>query len=430
MKILQLTAENVKKLRAVEIKPTGEIVTIAGQNGQGKTSVLDSIYLALDHTAVDVAMPIRKGEKKARVRLDLGDLIVERRFTEAGSTLTVENAQGARFPSPQKMLDALLGSLSFDPLAFARMEPRKQFDELRKIVKLDIDLEQLEGLNRADYAKRADLNRDAKTKRAQAEGIKVADGLPEQVIDENEILNKITGAGDHNALITRHQEKRERDKEQIVLTREKATRAHARAEQLRAEAEACDKEEQRFLAQALEQQKSFDALEPLPDPVDVVALRSELDGARSTNRLIAFRQHRQEIEREAADIEAQAQEITERMDARARAKAEAISKAQMPIEALGFGDGIVTYKSVPFSQASSAEQLRVSLAIAMKANPKLRVIRIQDGSLLDKQSLAAIAAMAKEHDYQIWIEKVDDSGKVGIVIEDGEVIAVNEPAVA
>lgn len=40
MKIIKLTAENVKKLRAVEITPTGDLVEITGRNGAGKTSVL------------------------------------------------------------------------------------------------------------------------------------------------------------------------------------------------------------------------------------------------------------------------------------------------------------------------------------------------------------------------------------------------------
>ena len=43
MKIVELRAENVKKLRAVQIKPDGSLVVIGGQNGAGKTSVLDSI---------------------------------------------------------------------------------------------------------------------------------------------------------------------------------------------------------------------------------------------------------------------------------------------------------------------------------------------------------------------------------------------------
>lgn len=109
------------------------------------------------------------------------------------------------------------------------------------------------------------------------------------------------------------------------------------------------------------------------------------------------------------------------MEAREKAKADAISAAQLPVQGLGFGDGVVTFNGIPFDQASSAEQLRVSMAIAMASNPKLRVIRITDGSLLDEDSLAAIADMAKAEDYQIWIERVDATGKVGILIEDGQV---------
>jgi hypothetical protein len=138
-----------------------------------------------------------------------------------------------------------------------------------------------------------------------------------------------------------------------------------------------------------------------------------------------MREHRRDVEREAVALERQAQGITELMDERTKFKMDAISKAQMPVEGLGFGEGLVTYRAIPFEQCSSAEQLRVSLSIAMAANPKLRVIRIQDGSLLDEDSLAAIATMAKAGDYQVWIERVDTSGKIGIVIEDGSIISVD-----
>ena len=39
MKIIELHAENVKRLKAVQIRPTGPLVEIAGRNGQGKSSV-------------------------------------------------------------------------------------------------------------------------------------------------------------------------------------------------------------------------------------------------------------------------------------------------------------------------------------------------------------------------------------------------------
>jgi hypothetical protein len=60
-------------------------------------------------------------------------------------------------------------------------------------------------------------------------------------------------------------------------------------------------------------------------------------------------------------------------------------------------------------------------AIAMAANPELRVLRIKDGSLLDENGLRLVAEMADAGDYQVWIEQVDTSGKVGIVMEDGAI---------
>ncbi len=113
----------------------------------------------------------------------------------------------------------------------------------------------------------------------------------------------------------------------------------------------------------------------------------------------------------------------ERLD---RYKADELAKAKMPVEGLGFDLDGVTYNGVPFSQASGAEQLRVSVAMAMALNPDIRVIRISDGSLLDSTNMARLAEMAQEHDCQVWIERVDESGHVGFVIEDGSVVGGGE----
>jgi len=127
-----LTAENVKRLVAVEISPTGNVQIIAGKNGAGKTSVLDSIWFALGGgpAAKGTTKPIRDGQDSARVTLDLGELRVTRTWTGGKSTLSVESAEGAVYGSPQKMLDALVGRLSFDPLAFAQQDERTQLASL------------------------------------------------------------------------------------------------------------------------------------------------------------------------------------------------------------------------------------------------------------------------------------------------------------
>ena len=123
MKIIELRAENIKRLPAVNIRPDGNVVEITGKNGQGKTSVLDAIWWALEGKENIQAAPIRRGATEAHIKLDIGQLKVTRTFkaVDGGhytTTITVENDEGARFPSPQKVLDSLLGELSFDPLAF------------------------------------------------------------------------------------------------------------------------------------------------------------------------------------------------------------------------------------------------------------------------------------------------------------------------
>jgi hypothetical protein len=117
------------------------------------------------------------------------------------------------------------------------------------------------------------------------------------------------------------------------------------------------------------------------------------------------------------------------MAARKEAKDQAIASAKMPVDGLSFGEDGVLLNGVPFEQASDAEQLRASVAIAAAMNPKLRVIRIRDGSLLDDDAMQALAAMAAERDLQIWIERVGEHvNTFGVVIRDGAVVAQAEAA--
>ncbi|OGN52478.1 MAG: hypothetical protein A3K57_05850 [Caulobacterales bacterium RIFOXYA1_FULL_67_7] len=63
----------------------------------------------------------------------------------------------------------------------------------------------------------------------------------------------------------------------------------------------------------------------------------------------------------------------------------------------------------------------------MALNPKLRVVRIRDGSLLDSTSMGLVAEMAEQRDCQVWIEKVDETSSIGFVVEDGR-LAEKKPA--
>lgn len=431
MKIISLVAENIKKLVAVEIEPTGAVVQITGANANGKTSVLDSIWWALEGAKHIQAAPIRKGEDKARIRLDLGELIVTRTFErrdddEITTRISVHNADGVRIPSPQKVLDELVGALSMDPLEFMRSKPDAQVKTLRSFVS-GVDFDEIERANKEDYDARTDVNREAKALVAQAMAIRVPTGTPVDRIDESALVAELERAAEHNADIERLKADRERAEHAIASRRKAADEAMGRVKRLRAEAAREEELASKFVSDAEELSARLAEAEPLPAPIDASDLRRKIDEAREINEAVDARNRRGELERRAAKLEAKSAALTDAIAERKAAMEKAVAESDMPIPGLSLGDDEVMLNGVPLTQASDAEQLRASLAIAMALNPRLRVIRVRDGSLLDRNAMKIVAEMAEDKDFQVWIERVDDSGKVGFVLEDGHVVARPEP---
>ena len=425
MKIIELAAENVKRLKAVAIRPDGNLVEISGRNGQGKSSVLDAIWWALSGTSHIQAVPIRKGETEARIRLDLGELKVIRTFKKREdetftTSIVVESQEGARFPSPQRMLDSLLGELSFDPLAFSRMDGRRQLEALKRFVP-GVDFAAMEKANKADFDKRTEVNRQAKTLRTQASVIVVPENAPAERIDESALVEEMEQAGEHNADLERRKMRREQAAQDIATKRRDAERERGIAADLRKQADAADARAKVEDGVADELQSRLDGAPALPQPIDTSALRLRIDEARDQNHAVGLREQRIAIEAKAREAEEASAALTKAMDERAAQKREAIEKADLPVPGIAFGDDEILLNVVPFDQASSAEQLRTSVAIAIAANPKLRVIRVQDGSLLDEEAMAILAEMANAADCQVWVEVVQSGRSTAVVIEDGQV---------
>lgn len=433
LKIIKLVAENLKKLRAVSITPDGNVVQITGPNGAGKTSCLNSIWWALAGAGVVQASPIRKGEEFATIKLDLGEgadaveYVVTRRFqrTDDGDFTTsvrVTDPDGAQHGKPQDILNRLTGpgGLAFDPLAFARAKPKDQFETLRGFVP-GLDFEKIDRLNKADFDRRTEINREAGQKRAQAAAIEIPDATPKERVDETAIVEEISQVGAFNAELERRAERREATAAEAATLEAGAATDKQECEELleriqRIRALGVEKE-----ARAAELREKLAAAEPLPAAKDAAEVRKRLDDAKRTNAVVEQTLRRQTLLAEAADLEQQSEGLTSKIDARNEDKHKGIAAAKMPVDGLGFGEDCITFNGIPFNQASDAEQLRASIAIAMAANPRLKVILVRDASLLDKKSMALLAEMADANDCQVWLECVDDSGEVGIVMEDGAV---------
>jgi predicted ATP-dependent endonuclease of OLD family len=416
MRILRLTAQNFMRIKAVEIVPIGNMVQIRGKNSNGKTSVLNAISVALGGKALCPPKPIRDGEKRADIMVDLGDYTVTRTFTEKDDYLTVKTKDGAKISNPQTLLDSLIGAISFDPLDFARMKPVEQAKQLANITGLNFD--NLNKTREGVYRLRTEANRDAKRLAAQvSESEKSLSGLDEKDYSEElrveDVTSELKAAQEQRAVYQRSVDVWNRAANDRNDTEEQIAHLEEQLRNLRGTLELQVGIVEKAQARADAQKANLPDIDAITEKFQSVAQHNEF--VKAFRALADRKSELDEYNRAALNL-------TERIESIDREKAELVKKADLPVNHLAFDENGVYYRDVPFEQCSSSEQLKVSTALAMRLNPKLRVIRITDGSLLDEDSLATLQSIAESEDFQIWLEKVDDGeGGVGVVIEDGEV---------
>jgi hypothetical protein len=102
-----------------------------------------------------------------------------------------------------------------------------------------------------------------------------------------------------------------------------------------------------------------------------------------------------EAKKSHAGIAAEVQVINTEIAALDAQKESLLTSAKFPVDGLGISDDGVTFNGVPFVQASTAEQLRVSVAIGLALHPKLEYVTksaegvsvlIEDGAVAYEQA--------------------------------------------
>jgi len=406
MKVHALRGENMMRMKLFDISldEKGNTIIISGKNGEGKSSLINSMVLALGGSKSDVARlttkTVRYGEKKAWVEVELDDYTVRRTWIAGGKeSLSVIGSKGEKFSSPQKMLDQILGDLSFDPLEFTRMKMKDQKELLLSIVDIEIDLDEHEAKRAEVFAKRTDIGRERDRLQGAVESLP---DFPSNTPDEEVVVAD---------LLKQNQEQTDNnyDFDKGVSVLRDAT---AEVEKL---------EDALEIAKA----KQTDAKDYMAGRVkkDLSVIQDEIDNAELVNKNIRIKKDQKKLTaeyKEQADKYDSGTAFIKKLD---QEKLDALDKAEMPVEGLSLVGDEVTFRDIPFGQLSSSEQIKVSTAIGMSQNPDLRVMIVKDGSLLDKDNLKALGVMAQAHDFQVFVEMVDDSGEMGFVIEDGEVVS-------
>ena len=403
MKIIKLIAEDVKGLKAVEITPDGSLVEIAGENGAGKSSVLDAIWLVLGGgvASKDTKTPLREGAKSGFATLVLSDMIATRKWTETTTTIRVTSLDGKQvFSSPQSVLDALRAKF-LDPGHFIELNPKAQRQAILDIADLGIDLDAVAGERKQIFDDRTEIGRQGKS---IGEVPALVADVPEEEVSAAQILSQMRSVEERNREIRDVRTQHDSVRAEIKGTADKITELQAHLKTVQ-----------------IQTAKVKERVDFLGDPQDTDDLETQLAKVEDTNRAVrenlAVKAKAVEKDRLKNEYEA----LTAQLDALDKSRDKAISEANLPLPELGFTDDGITLGGRPFSDSNDGEQMIAALEIAAAFSPELRVIQMRRASLLDKKNFQIAVDFAEKNDYQIWMETVGEGHGSAILIEDGQV---------
>lgn len=414
MKINSLELENVKRIKAVKIEPTKDGLTvIGGRNGQGKTSVLDSIAWALGGDRYRPSEPQRQGSvlpPNLKITMDSG-LVVER--SGKNSTLKVTDPTGRK--GGQQLINEFVSQLALDLPKFMTASNKEKADTLLRIIGVGDKLAMLERSETELYNKRHAVGQIADQKLKFAREMPEYPDVPEQPISASELIKQQQGIMAHNA-----ENKRKRDN---------AASLQGKYDALNRKITAIQGELERLL---VEQRSLMDdlrianmAAEHLED-LSTAQLEEDIENVEKINIKIRANLDKEKAEEDAKTYQTQYSQLTSEIDSVRQAKANLLQSAQLPLPGLSVQDGELTYNGFKWDNMSGADQLKVSTAIVRKLNPQCGFVLLDKLEQMDIDTLGEFGDWLEQEGLQAIATRVSTGDECSVIIEDGYVVA-DEP---
>lgn len=432
-RIIGLRATGFMRLEAVElVLPENGAFRISGPNGQGKTSLVNVIVSGIGGPRATAAKPVREGHNSARLELDLrvdeetqreleittGNLKLIRRFDKDGKhSVEIRPETGPPLKTPQSVLSALQANhIGFDPMEFYRMKAGDKATTLREIAGYDCsDLTK----ERAEvFAKRTDANRAVGELQAAYDQLPWHDDAPGEPVSIVAVAGEYKAA---NETIKANAAKRTA----VATARNNLDAATLDVERLENELRAAQAKAEACVDALVDAER---AATNLVEP-DLKRIEVRMESVENLNGLLGANKAKLKKEQELRAAEALAAKLDGRIKEIDEAGKKRLAAARFPVHGLSMKGDVITFNGIPIDQASTAEQILIAVAISAALNPGLRIVLIYDGSLLDRNTFAAINKYAIENDMLVIAECVatepaDVGSGPGVLILDGEIAEV------
>lgn len=415
IKITRLELENVKRIKAVSLEPNQDGLTvIGGKNGEGKTSVLDSIAWALGGEKRRPSNAQREGSvlpPDIRITMNNG-LIVERKGKN--STLSVTDPEGKR--AGQALLDSFISELALDVPKFLRQTDKEKAETLLHVIGLDNEVALSERQEKDAYDKRTMVNRMLKEKANAAEAMPEYPGVPEEYLDPAELVRKqqtIFAKNTDNA------------RKRVQISEFKNARRNLADEIERIKEILAEKKETlKNLDAELSDIKKLEYM-LIDEPTDEI--EQQIDDFAEINRKIRANKDKRKAEAEARAYEEEVNHLTDDINRLRNERMSLLKNADLPLPELSVDGGKLTYRGVNWDCMSASEQLMVATAIVRRLKPQCGFVLLDKLEQLDKDTLARFGNWLTKEGLQVIATRVTtDINDCTILIEDGRVAEAKE----
>lgn len=407
VKINSLEIENVKRVKAVSLSPAENGLTvIGGNNGQGKTSVLDAIAWGLGGDRFKPSSPARDGSVVPpflHIELSNG-LIVERKGDS--SYLKVIDPSGNK--AGQQLLNEFIEGLALNLPKFMQANPKEKADTLLKIIGVGDKLVKLEAEEQRLYNSRHTIGIVADQKSKFAKEMPVYTGVPSEPISASD-------------LIRQQQEILARNGENERL-RQNKTKIQSECNDLSGKVESLKAELERYTELLLTKSKEFEiASKSAENLIDesTSELEESIKSIEQINAQIRANCEKAKAEIDADDFKRQYDALTEKIEAVRAQKKSLLDNADLPLEGLSVENGELLYDGYRWDGMSGAEQLKVATSIVRKINPECGFVLLDKLEQMDNPTLFEFGAWLESEGLQVIATRVGTGDECSIIIEDG-----------
>lgn len=407
IKITSISLSNVKRVKAVELQPAENGLTvIGGKNSQGKSSVLDAIMWTLGGDRYKPSEPKRKGSMvNPHQVITLNNGIIAERAGK-NSSLKVTDPTGNK--AGQALLDSFVSQFALDLPKFMNATSKEKANILLQIIGVGDQLTQLERKETELYNRRTEIGRIRDQKQSAADEMTQWDGVPEELVSASDLIKQ-----QQEILARNGENQRKRDNaaqiqmaynrksDEVKALETKLAEARAALDQLTGDLETASK-----------------SVEDLQDE-STAELEENIQHIDELNSKIRDNLNKQKAQEEAQQYADQYGGLSSEIENLRKEKAELLNGAKMPLPNLTVENGELIYNGQKWDNMSGSEQLIVSTAIVKELKPECGFVLLDKLEQMDRDTLEAFGDWLESQKMQAIATRVSTGDECTIIIEDG-----------